>query len=68
VKYAFIERHRQLWPIRVQCRVLWVSVSGFHQHLVRRGSARRHLSDAGLLVQIRSVYAEHRGAYGWPRI
>ena len=36
VKYAFIERHRRIWPICVQCRVLRVSVSGFHQHLVRR--------------------------------
>jgi putative transposase len=54
----------------VQCRVLRVSVSGFHQHLARRRQIahRRHLSDAALLTHIRSVYAEHRGAYGWPRI
>ena len=70
VKYAFIERHRHLWPICVQCRVLRVSVSGFHQHLARRGriAHRRHLSDAALLAHISGVYAEHRGAYGWPRI
>ncbi len=29
---------------------------------------RRHLSDAALLVHISAVYAENRGAYGWPRI
>ena len=29
---------------------------------------RRHLSDAALLAHISAVYAEHRGAYGWPRI
>ncbi len=70
MKYAFIERHRRLWPICVQCRVLRVSVSGFHQHLARRRqiSQRRHLSDAALLAHISAVYAEHRGAYGWPRI
>jgi putative transposase len=70
VKYAFIERHRHLWPICVQCRVLRVSVSGFHQHLARRRriAHRRHLSDAALLAHISAVYAEHRGAYGWPRI
>src|SRR5271169_894042 len=28
----------------------------------------RHLSDEALLVHIRAVYAENRGAYGWPRI
>ena len=70
MKYAFIERHRRLWPIRVQCRVLRVSVSGFHQHVARRRkmASRRHLSDEALLAHISAVYAEHRGAYGWPRI
>ena len=29
---------------------------------------RRHLSDEGLLVHISAVYAENRGAYGWPRM
>ena len=70
MKYAFIELHRYLWPIRVQCRVLKVSVSGFHQHVVRRCriAQRRHLSDAALLAHISAIYAEFRGAYGWPRI
>jgi transposase InsO family protein len=70
VKYAFIQRHRQVWPITVQCRVLLVSVSGYHQHLARRRelARRRHLSDEALLLRIRAVYAQTRGAYGWPRI
>jgi transposase InsO family protein len=70
MKYAFIQRHRRVWPIRVQCRVLRVSVSGYHQHLARRRETarRRHLSEEALLVQIRAVYAENRGAYGWPRV
>jgi len=70
VKYAFIQRHKRVWPIRVQCRVLGVSVSGYHQHLARRSeiAQRRHLSDEALLVYISAAYAENRGAYGWPRI
>jgi putative transposase len=70
VKYAFIRQHRQRWPIRVQCRVLGVSVAGYHEHWLRSRSAnsRRHLSEEALLVQIRAIYAESRGAYGWPRI
>ena len=70
MKYAFIQRHRRIWPIRVQCRVLGVSVSGYHQHLARRReiARRRHLSDEALLVHISAAYAENRGAYGWPRI
>jgi putative transposase len=70
VKYAIIQRHRWVWPIRVQCRVLGVSVSGYHQHLarLREIAQRRHLSDEALLVHIRAAYAENHGAYGWPRI
>ncbi len=70
MRYAFVERHKRVWPIRVQCRVLRVSVSGYHQHVRRRKqiAQRRHLSDAALLVHIRAVFAAHRGAYGWPRV
>ena len=70
MRYAFIERHKRVWPISVQCRVLQVSVSGYHQHMKRRKqrARRRHLSDAALLVHVRAVFAANRGAYGWPRV
>jgi transposase InsO family protein len=70
MKYAFIQRNKLVWPICVQCRVLLVSVSGYHEHLARGVdiAQRRHLSDEALLVHISAVYAENRGAYGWPRI
>lgn len=70
MKYAFIARHRQVWPITVQCRVLGVSVSGYHAHGVRQSSAapRRHLSDAALWVHLQAVHAQTRGGYGWPRV
>jgi transposase InsO family protein len=69
VKYAFIERHRRVWPISVQCRVLEVSVAGYHAHVVRAASTAqpRHLSDDALLVHIKAIHAETRGSYGWPR-
>ena len=69
MRYAFIQRHRRVWPISVQCRVLGVSVSGYHEHFVRRASdaQRRHLSDDALLVHIKAIHAETRGGYGWPR-
>ena len=67
MKYAFIQRNKLVWPISVQCRVLQVSVSGYHAHLWRRVNLaqRRHFSDEALLVHISAVYAENRGAYGW---
>jgi len=70
VKYAFIERHRQTWPITVQCRVLNVSVSGYHGRVTRRArnASRRHLSDAALLVHIKAIHSQTRRAYGRPRI
>ena len=70
MKYALIRRNRRVWPIRVQCRMLGVSVAGYHEHFVRRLqiTRRRHLSAESLLVHIRAVYAANRGAYGWPRI
>jgi putative transposase len=69
LKYAFINRHRRVWPISVQCRVLEASVAGYHEHFVRRASAaqRRHLSDDALLVHIKVIHAETHGGYGWPR-
>ncbi len=69
MKYAFIERHRCVWPISVQCRVLEVSVAGYHAHFVRRarGAQRRHLSDDALRVHILAIHAQTRGGYGWPR-
>jgi putative transposase len=70
MKYAFIQRNQLVWPISVQCRVLLASVSGYHEHLARRVriAPRRNLNQEALLVHIRAVYAENRGAYGWPRI
>ena len=54
----------------MQCRVLQVSVAGYHAHLVRRASdaQRRHLRDEALIVHIKALHAQTRGAYGWPRI
>jgi transposase InsO family protein len=70
VKYAFIECHRHQWPIVVQCRVLQVSVSGYHAHRARATSEapRNHLSDEALLVHIKAIHRQTRGSYGWPRV
>ena len=69
MKYAFINRHRRVWPISVLCRALEASVARYHEHFVRAASAaqRRHLSDDALLVHIKAIHAETHGGYGWPR-
>jgi len=65
-----IRRNRRQWPIQIQCRMLGVSVAGYHEHFLRRLqiARRRHLSAEALVVHIRAIYAANRGAYGWPRI
>ena len=74
MRYAFIERHRKVWPVAAQCRALNVSASGFHQYRARQtggaGSvqAGRRIGDTALLVHIKSIFYEMKGAYGWPRV
>lgn len=70
MKYAFIQRHRQVWPITVQCQVLQASVSGYHAHVARQDGIgpRRFLSDKALLVHIKAVHTQTKCAYGRPRI
>lgn len=71
MRYAFIERHRKVWPVCVQCRVLDVSASGYREHLARRArppAAGKRIGNAALLAHIRAIFHETRGAYGWPRV
>jgi putative transposase len=70
MKYAFIRRHRGVCPIVIQCGVLKVSVSGYHEYFARqlRVIERRHLSEEALTVHVRGAYREHRGACGWPYV
>jgi putative transposase len=70
VKYAWIERHKRQWPVSLQCEVLGVSPSGYHENFARRATPerRKHLSNDVLLVHIKAVHAEVKGEYGWPRV
>ena len=70
MKYAWIERHKWCWPVSVQCEVLGVSPSGYHEHWRRRASPqqRKRVSNDALLVHIRAIHTEVKGEYGWPRI
>ena len=47
-----------------------VFASGYRQHVAQRKKllTRRHLSEAALIVEIRTGFAAARGAYGWPRV
>jgi putative transposase len=70
VKYAWILRNKNHWPVSLQCEMLEVSPSGYHEHVAKRATPRqrKHLSDDALLVHIKTVHAQSKGEYGCPRI
>ncbi|MEN3033131.1 IS3 family transposase [Chromobacterium amazonense] len=67
VKYAWIDRVRDAYPLQSLCRLLSVSTSGFANWKGCGGPAL-WLSNAQVLALIRSIHAEFNGAYGSPRI
>lgn len=67
MRYQFIKEHRDQFPVRVQCRVLNVSTSGFYAWRRRRSSLTKQVNQR-LSVQIRVLFEENRRCYGSPRI
>lgn len=67
MRYAFIARHRPIWPVSRMCRLLKVSRSGFHEWHERVPSARA-VEDERLTARIRSFHLLSGRRYGSPRI
>ena len=67
MRFAVIEQHADAYPVRLMCRVLEVSPSGYYAWRTRpeslRTSANRHL-----VCQIRRIEGRHHGRYGSPRM
>jgi len=68
VKYAWIEKHTRVWPSGTLCKTLGVSLSGLKAWRAGGKGGPDRLSDEQLLVLIRAIHAEYRGAYGSPRM
>jgi len=62
-----IERCREAYPVRLMCRCLRVSVSGYYAWRERVPSAR-HRDNERLLKQIRALHQDSDGIMGSPRI
>jgi putative transposase len=59
MRFAFIAKHRHIWPVAWLCDALDVSRSGFHAWLNRSSSARsRH--DEVLVAVIDRSFKEQR--------
>jgi transposase InsO family protein len=67
MRFAFIRAEKAHYPVRVLCRVLEVSRSGFYAFLRHEPSARAK-SNETLLIEIREAHRKGRGAYGSPRV
>ena len=67
MRFCFIHDQRATFPVRVMCKMLDVSASGYYAWRDRpesmRASANRQLLD-----EIRRVHGDSRGRYGSPRV
>jgi putative transposase len=67
VTFRFIEAEKAIFPIRMMCKVLQVSPSGFHAWRSRPPSPRQ-LADETLTETIKTIHDDSRGTYGSPRV
>ena len=67
MKYRFIAEHRKQWPVRLQCRVLGVSASGFYDHLNRQPGPRQQRREQ-LAARVAQIHTDSRSVYGSPRV
>ena len=67
MKYVCIEEHSGRFPVRMMCRLLGVSRSGFYAWRSRPASEKAKRSRR-LLVKIRAIFKRSRRTYGSPRI
>ncbi|HHZ94551.1 MAG TPA: IS3 family transposase [Flavobacteriales bacterium] len=67
VKYAFIDKHRHEFSVRVMCRIFKIHPSGFYAWLTKPLS-NRAIEDQRLLVLIKESYIASGATYGSPWI
>ena len=67
MRYAFVERHRTVWPVRTMCRVIEVSHSGFYDWVERQPS-RRTQANQILKACIQDSHHASDRTYGSPRV
>jgi putative transposase len=67
VKFAFIARHRGIWPVGWLCGALGVSRAGFYAWLIRQPS-RRSRCDEELSAKVRASFLASDRTYGARRV
>ena len=67
MRYAVITRHRGEFQVRLMCRVLEVSVSGYYAFR-KRSPSWHALIDEVLMAHVRIIHHESGKTYGAPRV
>jgi len=67
MKFAFVAKHRTVWPLSWLCSALGVSRSGFHAWLTRRPS-QRAMDDARIAPEVRASFLASDRTYGARRV
>ena len=67
MKFAFIAKHRGIWPVGWLCGALGVSRAGFYAWLMRRPS-RRSRSDEELSAKVQASFLASDRTYGARRV
>ncbi len=67
MRFAFVAKHRGIWPVSWICEALGVSRSGFHAWLTRVPSARSR-SDETLAARVRASFVASDRTYGSRRV
>jgi putative transposase len=67
VKYACVEENREMFDVRLTCRVLEISRSGYYAWR-KRGPGKRALKKARLRIHVRVAFRECQRRYGSPRL
>ena len=67
MKFVFIAKHRNIWPVAWLCDALGVSRSGFHAWLNRSPSARSR-SDEAVGQQVKASFLASDRTYGARRV
>lgn len=65
--FSLVKQHRDIWPVRVQCKALGVSPSGYYAWLKRQPS-KRAVANQNLLSDIRRIHWNSHKRYGSPRV
>jgi transposase InsO family protein len=65
--FSSVKKHSDIWPVKLQCKVLGVSASGYYAWLKRQPS-KRAVANQNLLSDIRRIHWDSHKRYGSPRV